>query len=113
MIPVLPINNSESSINNINIISVRLDYLLHISVFALWMVLLWKPTSASLRENIRFSSFYIMLGFLFAIVNEAIRHILPYRAYNVNVLMANGGGILLGTGFFMIKHNIGVTKEGG
>jgi glycopeptide antibiotics resistance protein len=40
-------------------------------------------------------------GILFAFVMEAIQYVLPYRAFNINDLLANGLGVVLG--FVLLK----------
>jgi len=103
LLAVLPINGSDSgsSLNNIYIVSIRLDYLLHFAVFMPWMFLLWKMVGVSFSRDPRATLLYIILGLLFATANEAIQYLLPYRAFNINDLLANGLGVMLGSVLFL------------
>ena len=105
LLAVLPINSTGSTINNTYIVSIRLDYFLHFSVFLLWIILLWKMVGISLRGNFHQSLYYIILGLLFAFANEAVQYLLPYRAFNINDLVANGLGVVSGAILF-IKQTV-------
>lgn len=39
---------------------------------------------------------WLVIGVLFALVLEAVQYVLPYRAFNINDLLANGLGVVLG-----------------
>ena len=101
LLAILPINSAGSTINHTHIVSIRLDYLLHFSIFLPWMFLLWKMVGVSFRTNFHQSLYYIFLGLLFAFANEAVQYFLPYRAFNINDLLANGLGVILGAVFFL------------
>ena len=101
LLAILPINSSGSSINHTYIISIRLDYILHFGIFLSWMLLLWKMVGVSFWSNFQQSLFYIILGLLFAFTNETIQYFLPYRAFNINDLLANGLGVMLGAVLFL------------
>jgi glycopeptide antibiotics resistance protein len=51
---------------------------------------------------------WLLLGFLFAAGSEALQYLLPYRAYNVNDLLANMLGILVG---FSLLFLINIRKK--
>lgn len=98
---VLPINASESSLNNISIVSVRLDYLVHIFLFIPWM-LLWKYyTKQSFDKSMDKTILLISVGCLFAFSTEIVQLYLPYRAFNINDLIANIVGVGIGIVFFL------------
>jgi len=103
LLAILPINSisPDSALNNIYIISIRLDYLLHFAVFIPWVFLLWKMVGVSFSSNLQATLLYIILGLLFATANEAVQYLLPYRAFNINDLLANGLGVLLGSVLFL------------
>lgn len=93
MLVVLPMNSSGSSINHTFVLSFRLDYLLH--------GLLFVPLMGLLRLRFRsgrIKSFLLWLpvALLFAMLCEGIQYALPYRAYNINDMVANGLGVLIG-----------------
>jgi len=81
----MPINSAGE---NITILRFRGDYFLHALMFVPW---------AFFRPSFRFSNgTWLLLGLLFAAGSEGLQYLLPYRAYNVNVLLANALGILAG-----------------
>jgi len=84
LLAVLPINSTGSAINNTYIISVRLDYLLHFTIFLPWMFLLWKITGVSYKSNFYKTVLYVLSGLAFAAATEMIQYFLPYRAFNIN-----------------------------
>ena len=95
VIAIFPINSASSgALNNIYIITVRLDYLLHSILFIPWIFLYlvtFRPAT--------WCDKLIMIGsgLLMAFATEGIQYFLPYRAYNINDLLANILGILLGS----------------
>ncbi len=102
LLAILPINSSGSAINNTYIISIRLDYLLHFAIFLPWIFLLWKVTGVSYKSNFYKTVLYVLLGLAFAAATEMIQYFLPYRAFNINDMIANGLGMLIGSVFFLI-----------
>lgn len=83
----LPLN-SASELNNITILQLRGDYFFHILMFLPWMFFSGVYNMKTL--------YWVLIGLLFAAGSEALQYLLPYRAYNVNDLLANGLGVLLG-----------------
>lgn len=101
LLSVLPINSTSSAINHTYVVKVRLDYFLHYIVFFSWMFLVWIFTNVSFRTDFRKTIYIISLCLLFAFVNELVQYFLPYRAFNINDLVANGVGVLLGSILFL------------
>jgi len=89
---VLPLNSGSSSLNNTYIVEVRSDYLLHVFVLLPLPVFL----SLSLRNRAGIWLRVIMLGLLVVVFCESIQMLIPYRAFNINDLFANGAGALIG-----------------
>lgn len=87
---VLPINTPGSKIylNNITVVKIRGDYFFHALTFIPWAffmpVMKQKPW------------FWLILGLLFSTGTEMLQYLLPYRRFNVNDLLSNSLGILLG-----------------
>lgn len=87
LLVILPLNTS-SELNNITILQLRGDYFFHILMFLPW---------AFFRQATAFKILpWLMLGLLFAAGTEGLQYLLPWRAFNVNDLLANGLGVLLG-----------------
>ena len=64
-------------------------------------IVLLLLVGVSFSRDIRVTLFYILLGLLFATANEAVQYLLPYRAFNINDLLANGLGVMLGSVVFI------------
>jgi len=90
LISLVPIGGTSESLNNIHVLSFRLDYLLHalvfIPLFPLWRWG-WPHHNAWM---------VLFAGLLLAVATEAVQLYIPYRAYNINDLLANAAGVLLG-----------------
>jgi glycopeptide antibiotics resistance protein len=83
----LPIN-SAGELNNITILRLRGDYFFHALMFVPWAF--FKPV---FRLN---AWVWGISGLVFSVGSEGIQYLLPYRAYNVNDLVANMLGVVLG-----------------
>lgn len=93
LLVVLPLN-SEGSLNDITVLYIRSDYLLHIVLFLPW-VFFYRAFRIHM-------AWWALYGILFASATEAVQYLLPYRAFNINDMVANNAGILLGMILIMI-----------
>ncbi len=90
----LPISHAGvTDLNNITIIRIRGDYFFHVLAFLPWAFFLpifsfSKPT-------------WLLLGIIFAVGSESLQYLLPYRAFNINDLLANTIGIAIGMAIFL------------
>ena len=104
---ILPINGESSPLNDIYIVKIRVDYLLHTIIFlpflSLAMLSLSNPLS---RKPTKKLLFLIITGLLFAIIIECIQLYLSYRSFNINDLIANSFGIILGLPIILLKPKI-------
>ena len=97
---VLPINSGSSSLNATFIIRIRLDYLLHSVLFIPWVLLY----SFTFRPTKLFDKFTMIgAGLLMAFATEGVQYFLTYRSYNINDLLANFLGMLLGACVLFIR----------
>ena len=105
MLAVLPINNGDK-LNDIFILNVRSDYLIHFALFIPLMALIRFYTGFTFRSALLKTTAWIFAALALAIATECIQYFLPYRAYNINDLAANVIGVLLGSGVFFLnpKH---------
>ena len=105
LLAVLPINNGDK-LNDIFILNVRSDYLIHFALFIPFMLLLRLYTGHTFRTTGLKTAAWILAALALAIVTEFIQYFLTYRAFNINDLAANVIGVLLGSGFFFLnlKH---------
>jgi VanZ family protein len=88
---VLPIN-SGTTLNDNYLVEVRSDYLIH------FLILLPLPLmlSLSLSANTGLWIRVTLLGMLIVVFCEGIQWFIPYRTFNINDLLANGIGALIG-----------------
>jgi len=104
LLAVLPINGPNSRLNNTYIVSIRLDYILHVGIFILWLILYKlaynsKIAAYSKNEILRL----VVLIVLFALLSEVVQSLIPYRSFNINDLIANLVGAFIGILFLFIK----------
>jgi glycopeptide antibiotics resistance protein len=83
----IPVGNENmKSLNNIFLLRFRGDYIVHMLLFAPWCFL--KP-------GLRMSQWWWMLvGVAFAVAAESLQYLLPYRAFNINDMIANALGVV-------------------
>ena len=87
LLVLLPLNKS-GELNNMNIIAFRADYFFHSLLFIPWAFF-----SGLFHRN---AVWWFIIGLSFASVCEAVQYPLPYRAWNINDLLANIFGIFIG-----------------
>jgi VanZ family protein len=94
----LPINGKDQFFGHLNdtyIINIRLDYISHFVLFIPWVTIGY----VAFGKESAFLNFdaYELSGLLaFAACSEYIQYYLPYRTFNINDLLANVFGVLLG-----------------
>ncbi len=93
----LPINKS-GSLNDITVVHLRGDYFFHILTFIPWAFF-----GFLMKKNMWM---WMIPGLLFAFGTELLQLILPWRRFNINDLIANGAGVLLGTLIFVLVNII-------
>jgi VanZ family protein len=104
LLAVLPINSGDSALNNNYILSLRLDYLVHFAVFIPWVVLVWWATGVSFRSEPLKAFGWIAAGIALAVLTEAVQYLLSYRSFNINDLLANIIGVVLGSVVFFFRR---------
>jgi VanZ family protein len=93
---VLPINGPHSGLNDNYIVNIRLDYLMHAGIYVPWIILIWLAMGKALRSSAVKIMGAVLFTLLFAAATEGIQYWLPYRAYNINDLLSNWIGVVLG-----------------
>lgn len=101
LVAILPINSAGASINHTFIVSIRLDYLLHFAIFLPWMFLMRMYSGVNFQDSMVKSLLWIFGALIFAMFTEMVQYGLPYRAFNINDLLSNGFGVLLGGLMFL------------
>ena len=97
LLAILPINGVSSPLNHTFIVKIRLDYLFHAFIFIPWMLLIFLTYNNGNRyKKLSYILFWISYGILAAIITEGTQYFLPYRSFNINDLLANLIGVILG-----------------
>ena len=78
--------------NDIFVVHLRLDYLLHGLLFLPITFFLSRWPLSGYRFPV-----ILLAALLFALFCEAVQYPLPYRAFNINDLIANLAGVVAGT----------------
>jgi glycopeptide antibiotics resistance protein len=105
ILAILPLNgSSESALVDVFVVNIRLDYLLHSTLFLPWIFLyLLNFRVAGLFDK----CIMVGAGLLMAFATEGVQFFLTYRSYNINDLLANWLGVLSGS--FILLTNIPYT----
>lgn len=90
---ILPINGGFN-LKDILIISIRGDYFFHALVFIPWAFFM-----VAMHQK---AGLWLLLGLLFSTGTEMLQYLLPYRRFNINDLLSNSLGILLGMALLAI-----------
>ena len=98
----LAINPLNSPLNNTNILSFRLETLIHLVIFIPWMFLVRLGYDVSFRKDFARALYWVLFGLAFSWITEVIQYFIPYRAFNSNDLLANSIGVLSGALFFLL-----------
>ena len=93
LLVILPLNKL-GEINNIFILQIRADYFLHFFLFIPWFFF-FKTFNLTIW-------LWLFAGLFFSAFAECIQYLLPYRAFNINDLIGNAMGVLLGLALYRI-----------
>ena len=97
LMAVIPLNGLNShALNNVYIVEIRLDHLLHGILFLPWFFI-------SIRVYRLPVWVAIVAGIGLAVVAEGVQYYLPYRAFNVNDMISNVIGVMLGLGIVVFS----------
>lgn len=95
LLVILPLNSATTA-NDIFVLKLRADYLLHIFMFIPWAFF-----QAVFRLNLLH---WLLIGLFFASTAEGLQYFLPYRAFNINDLLANLLGVMAGFAVLILYH---------
>jgi VanZ family protein len=104
LLAILPINGTNSFLNHNYILEIRFDYVTHFVVFILMMWLVWNAYEVRYRKNLIEALLWVFFGLIVAFLSEGLQYFVPYRAYNINDLVANGIGVVLGGMLFFLPE---------
>ena len=98
-------NGTNKALNNIFILELRADYFVHACLFFVLMFLISKTYKVNLVRHTKLALIWILIALLIAFATEGVQLIITYRVFNINDLIANGLGVVLGIAFFALnKH---------
>lgn len=81
-------------LHKIWVLNIRLDYILHALLFMPWMVLLcWRKQK---KKSAIFFFLAFAVGLLLAVVSEGSQYFLYYRSFDINDLLTNCVGVVIG-----------------
>jgi glycopeptide antibiotics resistance protein len=101
ILAVIPFSKGSTSLNNTYTLHIRGDYLVHALFYIPLPVFLllsrwgrqkgWMPV--------------ILLSLMAVVLLESVQMLIPYRAFNINDMIANGVGVVIGLLFFVSFGN--------
>ena len=95
---LVPLGSGSASLNSTYALNVRGDYLLHALFYIpLPIILLLSKTGRHVHLG-----WVILFALIMVVMFEGIQMIIPYRAFNINDLFANGVGVLIGLILFAL-----------
>jgi VanZ family protein len=92
----IPIQRQGVIINNYHVVHIRLDHILHGLLMMPWFFLSIRLHGMKVLPA-------ILLGILLALSAEGVQYFLPYRAFNVNDMISNVIGMMLGAGIIVFS----------
>jgi len=103
---ILSVIPSPRSVQSLDIgkLEIRLDYLYHIIIYATgsFLALLYSSTLTlsftTLRHYVFTSLIAILLIAVLAVGQEYIQKLIPYRSFNINDILSNLIGVVIGSG---------------
>jgi VanZ family protein len=109
ILAVLPINGlSKTDINDVFVVHIRLDHLLHSIIYIPWPFLFFGVYNLTFSAN---KWLMLLLGLIVTTFTEGIQLLLTYRSFSINDLLANYLGLGLGCFFAFIWYSFIVKKE--
>ncbi len=95
VVTLVPLSGLTTALNNITVVSLRADYLLHAVAFApLFPIWRWRwPAHGRLTS--------LLACLLIAAATEAAQYLLPYRSFNINDLIANVAGVAIAAALWL------------
>lgn len=101
LVACLSLNGASRALNETYILEFRADYLIHAGLFLFLMFLISRAYQVSYRTKFIPTLRWTAIALFIAIVSEGVQYFLTYRAFNINDLVANILGVVLGTLFFI------------
>ena len=106
----LPINGEDQFLGGLNdnyVLQIRFDYISHVLMFLPWVLMGAYGWQLHCMNTFRIG-ILCLLALLFAVFCEYLQWLLPYRTFNINDLMSNSLGVILG--FLLFWAWVGLSK---
>jgi len=94
LMTVVPLGPLNATLNDNYTLHIRWDYLLHTFVYLPLPIMLGVAIT---KQQKGFWFRVLALALLMTISFELLQKLLPYRSFNINDMVANGVGAILGT----------------
>jgi VanZ family protein len=108
ILAVIPINGTSDILDNNYTFNIRWDYLVHALVYLpMFPLIKFRNFKTSKLQNLKF----LILSLLIAISLECVQLLTPWRTFNVNDMLGNGIGVLVGIIIMIIFRNNIVLKN--
>ncbi len=100
VISLMPFGGMNIALNDITVLSLRGDYLMHIIVF-LPLVPVWKMALPT-------HPWWVVLPFslMISACAEGLQYYIPYRSFNINDLLGNMTGVVLGAVLLLLVNKL-------
>jgi len=98
-VSVIPLGSVSKQIMDVHVIKLRGDYFLHMLVYLPMVLLLFLSCK-------RWNWWLLGVALVIAAGLEFVQMWLPYRSFNINDLIANVAGVVLGTAIFPLVVRI-------
>jgi glycopeptide antibiotics resistance protein len=103
LVSVVPLGSMNATLNDNYTLHIRWDYLLHTLVylplpFLLALILKTGSIDRTTDRSLKKTHFFqvLLLAGVIVVSFELVQKILPYRSFNINDMLANGIGAVLG-----------------
>ena len=94
LMAVLPLNGTTNTVlTDVFVVHIRLDHLLHATAFIPW-AFLYRVTFRPVKWEEKLM--LVVYGLLMALAMEGVQYFLTYRSYNINDMISNWMGVVLG-----------------
>lgn len=103
IVTLIPLGQMNHTLNDNYTLNIRWDYLLHALVYMPMVVLMGfgfinksEDLAGKQASPFRFWISIVIIGLCIAALLEVFQLIIPYRRFNINDMLANGIGVIIG-----------------
>lgn len=111
LVACLSLNGVSRALNETFILEFRADYLIHMGLFLFLMFLISRAYHVNFRTRPYAVVMWTSIAIFIAFIAEGVQYFLTYRAFNINDLIANILGVVLGMMFFIRSEKLKGAKN--